>query len=216
MSNKNITKFSTVAFFCLAIAAFAPEAASANISLFGTRETMSDNISPFVKWTGLLAKESTDRERMRMDCNRVGPGCMYNQWRQLVIKAQTLPRLQQLYLINREMNRARYIVDPENWGREDYWESLYEFLMRDGDCEDYAIAKYMTLKELGVPPQDMRIVILQDYNLNLMHAVLSVTFGGSNYILDNQLQQVVLDTAIHHYEPIYSINETHWWRHVRY
>lgn len=216
MSNKNITKLSAAAFFCLFILAFAPASADASISLFGTRETMSDNITPFVKWTGLLAKEPIDRERMRMDCSRVGPGCMYNQWRQLLAKAHTLPRLQQLYFINREMNRGRYIVDPENWGREDYWESLYEFLMRDGDCEDYAIAKYMTLKELGIPPQNMRIVILQDYNLNLMHAVLSVTMEGVNYILDNQLQQVVRDTSIHHYEPIYSINETHWWRHVRY
>ncbi|MFO1241584.1 MAG: transglutaminase-like cysteine peptidase [Rickettsiales bacterium] len=216
MSNKNVTKFSLLALCCLMMSAIAPEAASANVSLFGTRETMSNNISPFVKWTGLLAKEPVDRERMRADCNRVGPGCMYNQWEQLISKARTLPRINQLSFINREMNRGRYIVDPENWGREDYWESVYEFLMRDGDCEDFAIAKYMTLKEVGVPPEDMRIVILQDYNLNLMHAVLAVTINGINYILDNQLQQVVRDTAIHHYEPIYSINEKHWWRHLPY
>jgi len=42
-----------------------------------------------------------------------------------------------------------------------------------------------------------------------------VTDHGSNFILDNQIQQVVKDTAIHHYIPIYSINETRWWRHTR-
>lgn len=216
MSNRKSCQIRTILLCCLLLVAAAPEAASANISLFGSRETISNNISPFVKWTTLLAKEPVDRRRMQSDCNSVGPGCLYNQWRELIKRARTLPKFQQLSYINREMNRGRYILDPQNWGKDDYWESVYEFLTRDGDCEDYAIAKYMTLKEIGVSPQDMRIVVLQDYNLNLMHAVLAVKLDGANYILDNQLQQVVRDTAIHHYEPIYSINEYHWWRHLPY
>ena len=42
------------------------------------------------------------------------------------------------------MNRSPYIVDPINWGVKDYWESPGQFFSRKGDCEDYAIAKYLT------------------------------------------------------------------------
>ena len=71
----------------------------------------------------------------------------------------------------------------------------------------------MSLKALGFPPKSMRIVVLMDHNLNIHHSVLAVYLNERIYILDNQIKQVVEDKKIHHYEPIFSINETHWWRH---
>ena len=51
--------------------------------------------------------------------------------------------------VNRYHNKARYILDIINWRLDDYWASPLQFLERDGDCEDYAIAKFMSLRALG-------------------------------------------------------------------
>ena len=115
--------------------------------------------------------------------------------------------------VNIYMNRAAYIVDPVNWGIPDYWATPDEFFLKDGDCEDYAISKYITLKRLGVDPDSMRLVILQDENLNVAHAILAVKLGKDTFILDNQVDSVLPDTQILHYRPVYSINESAWWLH---
>ncbi len=115
--------------------------------------------------------------------------------------------------VNAFMNRSTYIIDPVNWGVPDYWATPTEFFMKDGDCEDYAISKYITLKRMGVPKNSMRLVIVQDENLRIAHAVLSVKMGDKLMILDNQVDAVMEQKRIHHYRPVYSINEQAWWLH---
>ncbi|MSO74563.1 MAG: hypothetical protein EXQ99_05365, partial [Alphaproteobacteria bacterium] len=88
-------------------------------------------------------------------------------------------------------------------------------LYRDGDCEDYAIAKYMSFRSLGYTPDDLRLVVLQDNNLHITHAVLVTYLDGRTLVLDNQIKQVVEHSRICHYSLYYSINETGWWLHKR-
>ncbi|RME65976.1 MAG: hypothetical protein D6782_05235, partial [Alphaproteobacteria bacterium] len=140
--------------------------------------------------------------------------CPDEEWQALADGVRGLPPREQLARVNSHLNRARYILDPINWGVADYWASLREFLRKDGDCEDYAIAKYMTLKTLGFAPAAMRVVVVHDTNLNAAHAVLMVELDGVRYILDNQVDAVLPDRLVHHYRPIYSINETGWWLHT--
>ena len=59
----------------------------------------------------------------------------------------------------------------------------------------------------------MRIVIVQDLNLKVAHAVLAVYLDDTIKILDNQIKQVVEAGTIRHYRPIYSVNEESWWLH---
>ena len=59
----------------------------------------------------------------------------------------------------------------------------------------------------------MRIVIVQDLNLKVAHAILAVYVDGTIKILDNQIKQVVDAETIRHYRPIYSVNEDAWWLH---
>ena len=116
--------------------------------------------------------------------------------------------------VNHFLNKKDYIVDPINWGLKDYWATPRQFNRKNGDCEDYAIAKYLSLKALGIPEMQMRIVVLNDLNLELLHAVLAVyDTTGNIYILDNQIPHVMKHNDIHHYEPVYSINEHLWWKH---
>ncbi len=111
------------------------------------------------------------------------------------------------------LNRSAYITDMVNWGMQDYWETPLEFMLNQGDCEDYAIAKYMLLRAAGLPAEQMRIVILQDINLNEMHAILVVSHEGRALVLDNFQPNVVDSRRIVHYRPIYALNEAKWWRH---
>ncbi len=160
----------------------------------------------------MLVREAGQRRQMQAKCT--GEDCLYLQWQRIIMQAKSLTGFQRLSFVNREINRTSYIIDPQNWNKDDYWETPYEFFVYSGDCEDFAITKYLTLKAAGVPEEAMRIVILQDLNLNEVHSVLAVSLDGENYILDNQFPQVMTDRAIHHYQPIYSINEHHWWRHT--
>lgn len=200
-------------------------ASAASFDLFGSREVASVDLSGFPKWGAVLVRGVQHERIMRASCqpsarqpsahqpSAGGVPCNWQLWNMLADSVRNVPALKQLQTINAAINRQPYIVDPVNWGMQDYWETPHEFFTRNGDCEDFAITKYKTLKMAGFPASNMRIVVLQDHNLNLLHAVLAVRLGGAEYILDNQIQQVVEDRYIRHYTPIYSINEHGWWRH---
>ncbi len=141
--------------------------------------------------------------------------CAEERLAKLLAELAGKPLVEQLSAVNRFFNRAPYVLDPVNWGVPDYWASPGQFAAKDGDCEDYAIAKYLALRRLGVPARAMRIVVLEDRNLNTDHAVLAVRDAeGRIWILDNQTPVVVKAERIRHYRPVYSINEEAWWLHT--
>ncbi len=141
------------------------------------------------------------------------PACARAHWERFLASLEGLSAREKLARVNAHLNRAPYIIDPINWGVADYWATPIEFLRKDGDCEDYAIAKYLALKQLGFDPATMRVVVLEDRNLKVDHAVLAVRLDGRLYILDNQTPRVVEASRIRHYRPVYSINEQAWWLH---
>ena len=90
-----------------------------------------------------------------------------------------------LRYVNTFWNRFPYREDITNWGKADYWVWPNLFLKKSGDCEDYAIIKYFTLKELGMDTDKLRIVVLRDTLRRLSHAVLAVYMDNDIVILDN-------------------------------
>ena len=187
-------------------------AAADGLTVFGTVGVRSASLKPFPKWTGMLERhfESLGRQDGDCDAGRFNR-CHLEDWRRLVDELDGRPEAEQLAVVNAFMNRNRYIVDPINWGVDDYWSTPREFLARFGDCEDYAIAKYFTLLALGIPESRLRVVVVQDLNLRVPHAVLAVIGDGGVSILDNQIRAVVRDTTIRHYRPYYAINGEAWW-----
>jgi predicted transglutaminase-like cysteine proteinase len=174
--------------------------------VFGTSvELPSKNFGKFPKWTDMLKRW----DEGRADCQ--SSTCASKNWLPLLEKIKDEERLQQIKDVHLALNSRKYTLDINNWGMEDYWATPYQFLKKNGDCEDYAIAKYMALKRLGVPPEDMRIIALRDMNLNLGHAVLIVYDKSGPLLLDNQIKTVVSANTIRHYKPIYAINEQGWW-----
>ncbi|MHC3994644.1 transglutaminase-like cysteine peptidase [Thiomicrolovo sp. ZZH C-3] len=82
--------------------------------------------------------------------------------------------MEKLEGVNDFFNRVRFVSDIQNWGVEDYWARPSEFLTRDqGDCEDYVIAKYFALKQLGVPERKLFFTYVKAVKLNQAHMVLT-------------------------------------------
>ena len=179
------------------------------VGLFRTRELHSANLTSFPKWRDMLM-------RFRHELAACTPGrCRLDEWQQLVASLHGRKPMAQLKLVNKAINRHRYIEDWANWELADYWETPLQFLDRSGDCEDFAIAKYLALRAGGMPAEDMRIVILRDRQRYRTHAVLAVYVGKRVLILDSLYDAIVEADVIGHYEPIYSINEQGWWLHRR-
>jgi predicted transglutaminase-like cysteine proteinase len=179
------------------------------------REVRSRNIGMFYRWTGMLSRFSTEAHTLDPVC---GPpphtACKLKEWKDFLETVRDEPLLDKLKDVNRFMNKYPYVDDIVNWGYVNHWETPYEFQRVSGNCKDYAIAKFMSLRALGVPNSKMRITVLRDLNLGgIIHAVLVVSEGEKSYILDNQIKQVVTTDEVYHYEPIYSINEEYWWQH---
>ena len=136
-------------------------------------------------------------------------------WKDLKSRVKGKPLLEQLDIINRFWNLWPYRTDKEVYGKQDYWAAPYEFLAKSGDCEDYCIIKYYTLKELGIPVEKMRIVVVRETIRNIGHAVLAVYDGDDVYILDNLSDAVRPMERIRNYVPQFSVNEKYRWVHVK-
>ncbi len=87
--------------------------------------------------------------------------------------------------------------DRAQWGVEDHWSSPFETLQTGrGDCEDYAIVKYLALLQAGLSPADVKIVILKNLAPAEDHAAVAARVDGAWLILDNRKLALVRDTAI--------------------
>jgi predicted transglutaminase-like cysteine proteinase len=112
-----------------------------------------------------------------------------------------------LNAVNAAVNQSiRYRTDQDAYKVTDRWSTPRETLsLQQGDCEDFAILKMAALRAEGVDPDQMSIVVLFDQKRHFYHAVLSVEAGGKFFILDNMRNQVLLDTQLPDYMPLYSI-----------
>lgn len=179
--------------------------------LFGYSAVEQSDTETFGQWIQVLERH------LRIDiaegeCHEsVLNLCHMRDWLAFLEGLRGRPRAEQLAAVNRYANRKHYVLDMENYGLEDYWAVAREFLYNNGDCEDYAITKFFSLRWLGYAMDDLRIVVLQDTNLRVPHAVLAVAGQDDVMILDNQIQEVVSQRDIVHYAPVYAINEHHWW-----
>ena len=182
--------------------------------MFGYRQTPQAAIDSFPQWVSALERHLLSG-LPEGDCtsDRLNR-CHLHAWRDYVKTLSGLPRREQIDAVNAYANRQRYVLDLDNYGLEDYWAIPREFLFNGGDCEDYAIAKLLSLRWLGFDAAELRIVVLQDTNLRVPHAVLAVAAEDDILVLDNQVRQVVRHRDIVHYAPVYSINEQRWWLHT--
>ncbi len=186
-----------------------PAFAATNTLLNGNQVGSSD-ITAFTKWTALMPRYEQQRAASADQC--IGTGCLNQKWEALLSALDGKPVQEQINAVNSFFNAMKYVSDQQNYGVADYWNTPYELMERGGDCEDYAIAKYISLKRLGVSESDMRLLIVHDQDLGgELHAILEVKVDEVAQILDNQAKSVLPEARINHYQPIYAINEAKWW-----
>jgi predicted transglutaminase-like cysteine proteinase len=112
--------------------------------------------------------------------------------------------------INRAINLAiRPMSDQAQYGEIDVWSSpLVTFANGAGDCEDYAIAKFVALRQAGISPDDLRIVIMRDEIRRDDHAVAAVRLDGHWLTLDNRRMAMVEDADLRNYRPLFVIDQS--------
>ncbi len=131
-------------------------------------------------------------------------------WDQLINSSQGDDESEQLWAVNRFFNRQlRFVDDSQNWRQNDYWASPIEALVKGaGDCEDYAIAKYFTLRRLGVPSEKLRITYVKALRYNQAHMVLTyyATPGAMPLVLDNLISEIRPASQRKDLLPVYAFN----------
>jgi predicted transglutaminase-like cysteine proteinase len=117
--------------------------------------------------------------------------------------------IEKLLKVNNFFNQVTYKSDMSVWGVKDYWATRMEFLGKDkGDCEDYATAKYFTLKQLGVPTSKMYLSYVKATKQKIAHMVLTYfeTKQSIPLVLDNYNKRILPATKRPDLIPIYSFN----------
>lgn len=138
-------------------------------------------------------------------------------WRELVDNPDNhdLSTKEKLLLVNKFFNsHVLFMDDIDLWQKNDYWATPLEMLsIGAGDCEDYSIAKYFTLKELGVPEDKLRITYVKAIELDQAHMVLTYfeTRRSTPLVLDNLIIDIKPASQRQDLIPVYSFNGTGLW-----
>ena len=135
-------------------------------------------------------------------------------WQELVNKAFKKPERLKLILVNDFFNRSKFVSDIKNWKKKDYWATPKELLIKDaGDCEDYVIAKFITLKAVGIDKEKLYLSYVKAVRLKQSHMVLTYFKrpGKVPLVLDNLNKRILKATKRKDLIPIYSFNGDGLW-----
>ncbi|WP_340150380.1 transglutaminase-like cysteine peptidase [uncultured Sneathiella sp.] len=203
----------------LLISLIAGETARAGITekgLFGMIEISSDNLEALPRWQKVmesfpnLAAAATACDEKIEDCKSQ----QMTLWRTKIAELEREDKRIQMHGINRFLNGWKHTAGDASSGSDAEWIAPLEFLSNGGGSRDFAVMKYISLKELGFDPDSMRIVIANDVLRNETHGLLSVELRGKRYILDSINNTILDDYHINYYLPLYSVNETTRWAHI--
>ncbi|WP_292955045.1 MULTISPECIES: transglutaminase-like cysteine peptidase [unclassified Neptuniibacter] len=138
----------------------------------------------------------------------------FSRWQQLLVTSIALTDREKLELVNNFFNEMKWVDDQELWGRKDYWATPIESLIKNaGDCEDFSIAKYFTLLEMGVEAEKLSISYVVYQKDNGAHMVLTYFEAKDSVplILDNVENQILQETQRSDITPIYHLNSGGVW-----
>jgi predicted transglutaminase-like cysteine proteinase len=150
-----------------------------------------------------ISTEHGDYARRRVD-----------YWQQLMEYGQHYPDMEKLQRVNDFFNEIEFVNDAEHWGKEDYWATPLQTLVSNGgDCEDFSIAKYFTLLEMGIPPDRMRLTYVKALRLDQAHMVLAYypVPDADPLLLDNLDPSIRSSAKRDDLLPVYSFNVDGLW-----
>lgn len=150
-----------------------------------------------------VAIAAADLDLMRrLSTERFGPqaAATVDAWRRMMEDARDLTDGERIVRVNAFFNRRlRFEDDSVIWNKPDYWASPLETMgIGAGDCEDFAIAKYMTLRLLGIPADKLRLIYVRarigaaDSGVSQAHMVVGyfANAAAEPLVLDNLIGEV--------------------------
>jgi predicted transglutaminase-like cysteine proteinase len=111
------------------------------------------------------ASQPWDADRMALAAQAQGPKAVagWQALRPVLLAALDQGDIARVQSINDFFNRRIVFRDDlEVWGQVDYWASPFEMMGKGaGDCEDFALAKYFSLRAVGVAANKLRLVYVR-------------------------------------------------------
>ena len=213
-----------IVFMCLAWFGPAAQLRAAAMDLHASPQAAGRSAEPFglfaspvsegglrEKWLGVERKLDDERVQLALcDGDRercVSPAAL--QLLAIVDSGRAREGRARLGEINRAINLAiRPMTDLAQYGQIDVWSSpLDTFAHAAGDCEDYAIAKYVALRLAGISADDLRLVVMRDTIRGDGHAVAAARLDGHWLMLDNNRMAMVEDADMRNYRPLFVLDE---------
>ena len=214
---------------CLAaLGALLPALAVASNYEFSDRDFLAP-AAAFSSWAETLNRHQHQYAALT-DCEAAAGACpgRLRSYQRMLQKGAALSREEQVSLVNLYINRSRYRDErPEQLYDEDgtrtgvqrnRFGTLYEFLTERGDCEDYAVAKYFMLRELGFAAEDMRVVVTRERREPGYHAILALRMEKGEPNGRDVVWLLDTDNSIRRkrhfgYRFVYAMNEHAVWDH---
>lgn len=135
-------------------------------------------------------------------------------WQTLIRDHSSTSDLDKMEKTNTFFNQMQFVDDSIQWQKKDYWATPVEFLSSGGgDCEDFSLAKYFTLKALGVAEEKLNLTYVKALQLNQAHMVLTYysTPEAVPLVLDNLVATIQPATKRRDLLPVYSFNGLGLW-----
>jgi predicted transglutaminase-like cysteine proteinase len=171
-----------------------------------------------------IALSAVDLDKMQsLALSRYGPNTekTVQDWRRLIVTIAPLAESEKLEAVNDFFNmRIRWVEDIDNWGKNDYWATPLETLARrKGDCEDFSVAKFVTLLLAGVEMNKLRITYVKARSGGprsenyIAHMVLAYypTPSADPLILDNMIDSVWPASRRTDLKPVFGFNSNGLW-----
>jgi predicted transglutaminase-like cysteine proteinase len=163
------------------------------------------------KWDGVETKIRADNDVLsRCDSDPQHCPKAAQIFRDIIAQGRARTGLARIGAINRAVNLT---IEPESdmaqWGVPDRWsDPLETFATGRGDCEDYAIAKFVALMAAGVPAKDVKLVIVRNTAAGEDHAVVAARNDGDWIILDNRWLTMVKDAEMAKAVPLFVLDHS--------
>lgn len=210
-----------VGFVCEAAQAQEAPETPAPTGIFSSYELKGSNLSAFPQWLR-VQREIKHQQGLYNRCQKGPAYCpepALSSWQAFIgqLREQNLSQADMLSAVQKFSRRWPYREDADVYNQTDFWASPKHFLAKGGDCEDFAILNYVTLRDMGIPPEHMRIVIVRDTIRQMHHAVLAVYPENESepvVVLDSLMNDILTASEFSHYTPFYSLNHEHRWIHI--
>lgn len=192
----------------------APPQAPARVNPYGLETMVAPPGALWTKWLKVRADidgAAPTVERCRKDFRRCSAAA--RRFVAVIRQAARADGRNRLAIINRAVNAAiTYTNDSDQWRRDDVWSTPFgahkagSFETAKGDCEDYAIAKYVALRGAGVSADDLQVLVVKDTAAGIDHAALAARVDSRWLILDNRWSRLLEENDAAFFTPLFALD----------